>query len=163
MAAKIGLGCGQVEQDPVPVQDELGGHHHRHHPSGAGGDEVAEGMLGEERPPLPFTETAVGWGDVHGILLDRWGNGQPGSREYCDHRRAQGRPPDRTGTPTESAAADTAPVPIGPAVPCGHLRSLRTRHPGRNQSMIKLTCLLKRKEGMTPAEFQAYWRQNHEP
>ena len=29
--------------------------------------------------------------------------------------------------------------------------------------MIKLTCLLKRKEGMTPAEFQAYWRQNHGP
>jgi hypothetical protein len=27
--------------------------------------------------------------------------------------------------------------------------------------MIKLTCLLKRKEGMTPAEFQAYWENNH--
>jgi uncharacterized protein (TIGR02118 family) len=29
--------------------------------------------------------------------------------------------------------------------------------------MIKLTCLLKRKEGMTPAEFQAYWRDHHGP
>ena len=29
--------------------------------------------------------------------------------------------------------------------------------------MIKLTCLLKRKEGMTPAEFHAYWRDNHGP
>jgi uncharacterized protein (TIGR02118 family) len=29
--------------------------------------------------------------------------------------------------------------------------------------MIKLTCLLKRKEGMTPAEFQAYWRDRHGP
>ena len=27
--------------------------------------------------------------------------------------------------------------------------------------MIKLTCLLKRREGMTPAEFQAYWKDNH--
>jgi len=29
--------------------------------------------------------------------------------------------------------------------------------------MIKLTCLLKRKEGLTPAEFQAYWRDHHGP
>src|SRR3984957_10453626 len=29
--------------------------------------------------------------------------------------------------------------------------------------MIKLTCLLKRKEGMTPAEFQAYWKDHHAP
>ena len=29
--------------------------------------------------------------------------------------------------------------------------------------MIKLTCLLKRKEGMTPAEFQAYWKDHHGP
>jgi uncharacterized protein (TIGR02118 family) len=29
--------------------------------------------------------------------------------------------------------------------------------------MIKLTCLLKRKEGMSPAEFQAYWRDHHGP
>ena len=29
--------------------------------------------------------------------------------------------------------------------------------------MIKLTCLLKRKEGMTPAEFQDYWKNNHGP
>lgn len=29
--------------------------------------------------------------------------------------------------------------------------------------MIKLTCLLKRKEGLTPAEFQAYWRDHHAP
>jgi uncharacterized protein (TIGR02118 family) len=29
--------------------------------------------------------------------------------------------------------------------------------------MIKLTCLLKRREGMTPAEFQAYWRDHHAP
>ena len=29
--------------------------------------------------------------------------------------------------------------------------------------MIKLTCLLKRREGMTPAEFQAYWRDHHGP
>ncbi len=29
--------------------------------------------------------------------------------------------------------------------------------------MIKLTCLLKRKEGMTPAEFQEYWRNHHGP
>ena len=29
--------------------------------------------------------------------------------------------------------------------------------------MIKLTCLLKRKEGMTPAEFHAYWRDRHGP
>jgi uncharacterized protein (TIGR02118 family) len=29
--------------------------------------------------------------------------------------------------------------------------------------MIKLTCLLKRREGMTPAEFQAYWQENHAP
>ena len=27
--------------------------------------------------------------------------------------------------------------------------------------MIKLTCLLKRREGMTPAEFQSYWKDNH--
>ena len=29
--------------------------------------------------------------------------------------------------------------------------------------MIKLTCLLKRKEGMSPAEFHAYWRDIHGP
>ena len=29
--------------------------------------------------------------------------------------------------------------------------------------MIKLTCLLKRKEGMTPAEFQEYWKTSHGP
>ena len=29
--------------------------------------------------------------------------------------------------------------------------------------MIQLTCLLKRKEGMSPAEFQAYWRDHHGP
>jgi len=29
--------------------------------------------------------------------------------------------------------------------------------------MIKLTCLLKRKEGTTPAEFHAYWRDRHGP
>ena len=29
--------------------------------------------------------------------------------------------------------------------------------------MVKLTCLLKRREGMTPAEFQAYWRDQHGP
>ncbi len=29
--------------------------------------------------------------------------------------------------------------------------------------VIKLTCLLKRKEGLTPAEFQAYWRDHHAP
>lgn len=29
--------------------------------------------------------------------------------------------------------------------------------------MVKLTCLLKRKKGMTPAEFQAYWRDHHGP
>ena len=29
--------------------------------------------------------------------------------------------------------------------------------------MIKLTCLLKRREGMTPAEFQDYWKNNHGP
>jgi uncharacterized protein (TIGR02118 family) len=29
--------------------------------------------------------------------------------------------------------------------------------------MIKLTCLLKRKEGMTPAEFQEYWKNSHGP
>ncbi len=27
--------------------------------------------------------------------------------------------------------------------------------------MVKLTCLLKRREGMTPAEFQAHWKDNH--
>lgn len=27
--------------------------------------------------------------------------------------------------------------------------------------MIKLTCLLKRREGMTPLEFQTYWENNH--
>ena len=29
--------------------------------------------------------------------------------------------------------------------------------------MIKLTCLLQRKEGLTPAEFHAYWRDHHGP
>lgn len=29
--------------------------------------------------------------------------------------------------------------------------------------MIKLTCLLKRKEGLTPAEFQEHWRDHHGP
>ncbi len=29
--------------------------------------------------------------------------------------------------------------------------------------MVTLTCLLKRKEGTTPAEFQAYWRDHHGP
>ena len=29
--------------------------------------------------------------------------------------------------------------------------------------MVKLTCLLKRREGMTPAEFQAYWTDHHGP
>ena len=29
--------------------------------------------------------------------------------------------------------------------------------------MIKLTCMLRRKEGMTPAEFHAYWRDHHGP
>ena len=29
--------------------------------------------------------------------------------------------------------------------------------------MIKLTCLLRRKEGLSPAEFHAYWRDHHGP
>jgi len=29
--------------------------------------------------------------------------------------------------------------------------------------MVKLTCLLKRKEGMTPAEFHAHWKNEHGP
>ena len=29
--------------------------------------------------------------------------------------------------------------------------------------MVKLTCLLKRKEGLTPAEFQAHWKNTHGP
>ncbi len=29
--------------------------------------------------------------------------------------------------------------------------------------MIKLTCLLKRKEGLTPAEFRRYWTEHHGP
>jgi len=36
-------------------------------------------------------------------------------------------------------------------------------HLGRTIPMIKLTCLLKRREGMTPAEFQDYWKNNHGP
>ena len=34
---------------------------------------------------------------------------------------------------------------------------------GEGTDMIKLTCLLRRKEGMTPAEFHAYWRDHHGP
>jgi uncharacterized protein (TIGR02118 family) len=30
-------------------------------------------------------------------------------------------------------------------------------------SMVKLTCLLKRKEGSTPAEFQTHWKNIHGP
>jgi uncharacterized protein (TIGR02118 family) len=29
--------------------------------------------------------------------------------------------------------------------------------------MIRLTCLLRRKDGMTPAEFQDYWKNHHGP
>jgi uncharacterized protein (TIGR02118 family) len=29
--------------------------------------------------------------------------------------------------------------------------------------MIKLTCLVRRKEGMSPEEFHAYWRDQHGP
>lgn len=29
--------------------------------------------------------------------------------------------------------------------------------------MIKLTCLLRRKEGLSPAEFHEYWRNHHGP
>lgn len=29
--------------------------------------------------------------------------------------------------------------------------------------MVKLTCLVRRKPGMTPAEFHAYWRDRHGP
>ena len=29
--------------------------------------------------------------------------------------------------------------------------------------MVKLTCLVRRKAGMSPAEFHAYWRENHGP
>jgi uncharacterized protein (TIGR02118 family) len=29
--------------------------------------------------------------------------------------------------------------------------------------MVKLTCLLKRKPGLTPEEFHAYWRNHHGP
>jgi uncharacterized protein (TIGR02118 family) len=29
--------------------------------------------------------------------------------------------------------------------------------------MVKLTCLLKRKEGLTPAEFRAHWKNTHGP
>jgi uncharacterized protein (TIGR02118 family) len=29
--------------------------------------------------------------------------------------------------------------------------------------MVKLTCLLRRREGLTPAEFHAYWRDHHGP
>jgi uncharacterized protein (TIGR02118 family) len=34
---------------------------------------------------------------------------------------------------------------------------------GDGIDMIKLTCLLRRKEGMSPAEFHAYWRDHHGP
>jgi len=29
--------------------------------------------------------------------------------------------------------------------------------------MVKLTCLVRRKEGMSPEEFHAYWRDHHGP
>lgn len=29
--------------------------------------------------------------------------------------------------------------------------------------MVKLTCLVRRRPGMTPAEFHAYWRERHGP
>jgi hypothetical protein len=29
--------------------------------------------------------------------------------------------------------------------------------------MVRLTCLLRRKEGLSPAEFHAYWRDHHGP
>ena len=29
--------------------------------------------------------------------------------------------------------------------------------------MVRLTCLLRRKEGLTPAEFHAHWREVHGP
>jgi uncharacterized protein (TIGR02118 family) len=29
--------------------------------------------------------------------------------------------------------------------------------------MIKLTCLIRRKDGMSPEDFHAYWRDNHGP
>ena len=29
--------------------------------------------------------------------------------------------------------------------------------------MVKLTCLIRRKEGMSPEEFHAYWRDHHGP
>jgi uncharacterized protein (TIGR02118 family) len=29
--------------------------------------------------------------------------------------------------------------------------------------MVKLTCLIRRKEGMSPEEFHAYWRDQHGP
>ena len=45
--------------------------------------------------------------------------------------------------------------------PCADVR--RPHVQGRTTPMIKLTCLLKRREGMTPAEFQDYWKNNHGP
>src|SRR6202035_581297 len=48
-----------------------------------------------------------------------------------------------------------APRELGP-------RGRRTGHQGE-VTMVKLTCLIRRKEGMSPEEFHAYWRDRHGP
>jgi uncharacterized protein (TIGR02118 family) len=52
--------------------------------------------------------------------------------------------------------------PLGPGSG-RHSVTIGTHHYGRATTMIKLTCLLRRKEGLTPAEFHAYWRDHHGP
>src|ERR1019366_5317929 len=77
-----------------------------------------------------------------------------------------------SSTPSAPGSADRRPRlacgdPRGAAsVPRvrGRAASADAHHrPRRVPTMIKLTCLLRRKEGLTPAEFHAYWREHHGP
>ncbi|MHB1712186.1 MAG: EthD domain-containing protein [Acidimicrobiales bacterium] len=55
-----------------------------------------------------------------------------------------------------------APAPAGTAIASG----AGGRGAGPIEGglpMVKLTCLLKRKEGMTPVEFHTYWKDCHGP
>lgn len=56
----------EMADDLVPVEKELGGHHHRDVPPPTPGDQVAEALVVDEGPPLLVIEPGIDGSNVHG-------------------------------------------------------------------------------------------------
>ena len=134
---------GPVDAHPAPVHPGTRPHGFRR----AGGSRSYIAVLPDDRRQRSW----IGWP----IWRRRW--------------------PNRSASPTSPTCSVRRPLTATARVcqrcpgeaPCAGSRArgaaTTTRHPGEAPTMIKLTCLLRRKEGLTPAEFHAYWRDHHGP